>query len=349
MTRLSGLCVNDEVRAHVKQLRLIHLEAANRDERVPFLLRQLELGTNEGTGRRYTGEDILTAARIYFGGRGCYRVLQGILNLPHPSTLKRHMGGLGTVGTDEDCKILITAQFRELMGSQLLCIILFDEVHILPSHRLRGGHTIGLAEDNPGKLARTVLAFLIKPLMGGQPFVARLVPIYSLQPAFVFQQLCRLITMIHNCNGQVLALMADNHFVSQRCFNLFKRDPERPWHAENPHDHRLPLYLLFDPVHLLKNFRNNWYTQSKQEMSFRLPGSEEVSCGKWTDITQIYEEEKGHVVRQTTLSQSACYPAPLERQKVSLVLDVFHEKTMATLRMRGKDETATVVEQPTKL
>ena len=57
--------------------------------------------------------------------------------------------------------------FRFIAGRQLLCFIAFDEVYVQPSLRLRGGHVVGYAHDEPTKLARTVLALMIQPLMGG--------------------------------------------------------------------------------------------------------------------------------------------------------------------------------------
>uniref|UniRef100_A0A1I8J5H9 Uncharacterized protein n=1 Tax=Macrostomum lignano TaxID=282301 RepID=A0A1I8J5H9_9PLAT len=62
-------------------------------------------------------------------------------------------------------------------------------------------------------------------------------------------------------------------------------------------------------------------------------------------FTGLEEASRNHIVRTTRLNPVACRPSPLERQKVSLVLDVFHEKTVAALQLNGYSETADFVER----
>ena len=45
----------------------------------------------------------------------------------------------------------------------------------------------------------------------------------------------------------------------------------------------------------------------------------------------------------TTLTHSACFPSHIQRQNVSLVLQVISEKTAAALALKGKAETAELV------
>ena len=89
--------------------------------------------------------------------------------------------------------------FISLSGRQLLCFIAFDEVHVQPSLRLRGGHAVGHAYDELTKLARTVLSLIIQPLMGGHAFVARLVPVYKLTVSFLKELVELLIKLVHEC------------------------------------------------------------------------------------------------------------------------------------------------------
>ena len=50
---------------------------------------------------------------------------------------------------------------------------------------------IGNAIDSPTEAARTVLAFMLKPLMGGEPFVSRIFPI--LKADFLYECLIETI------------------------------------------------------------------------------------------------------------------------------------------------------------
>ena len=90
-------------------------------------------------------------------------------------------------------------------------MVLFDEVHIFPSLRYRESHIVGYSDDEPHKLARTILVLMVRPLMGGCAFIARLIPTFSLKPENLYEQLTRLISIIHPSGGFVVALMCDNH------------------------------------------------------------------------------------------------------------------------------------------
>ena len=140
--------------------------------------------------------------------------------------------------------------------------------------------------------------------------------------------------------------ICDNNIINRQCYSLLhdSSSSSPSFIAKNPVGSDCPLYLLYDTTHLLKNFRNNWITQANQLIDFEpVPGGPKVQ-GKWSDIIALLNSEKESVLRLTELSQTACYPSPLQRQKVSLVLKVFNEKTVAGLRLQKADATATVVE-----
>ena len=64
-------------------------------------------------------------------------------------------------------------------------------------------------------------------------------------------------------------------------------------------------------------------------------------------MVDIYNEEVGLPIKETKISYSALYPTNLEKQKVSLVLKIFNEKTVAALK--EKQETKVFVENVTKM
>ena len=51
------------------------------------------------------------------------------------------------------------------------------------------------------------------------------------------------------------------------------------------------LFLNYDPVHLLKNIRNNWHTEKMQMLQFDDPNTRRVLKSKWKDLFTVYEEE----------------------------------------------------------
>ena len=107
------------------------------------------------------------------------------------------------------------------------------------------------------------------------------------------------------------------------------------------------LYLLTDPVHCMKSVRNNWVTEMHQELLLSLNN---VAClGKWSDVCSVFNSEKDHVVKRTSLTYTACYPSNLDMQKVNLMNSVFNEKVVAALKQDKREETAKVVEAFTHL
>ena len=62
-------------------------------------------------------------------------------------------------------------------------------------------------------------------------------------------------------------------------------------------------------------------------------------------VIRLYEKEKEHILKTTTLTQSAVYPSCLQLQNVQHVLKVFNEKVVAALRLeKGCEGTANFIE-----
>ena len=79
-------------------------------------------------------------------------------------------------------------------------------------------------------------------------------------------------------------------------------------------------------------------------MKYTDPKTKEVSIACWKDLIQLYNCECESIVKQTQLNFPSLYPTNFEKQKVSLALRVFNEKTVAALRLKGKEGTARFIE-----
>ena len=67
----------------------------------------------------------------------------------------------------------------------------------------------------------------------------------------------------------MLGIIWDKHRINQKCSSMFDIiDPEKPWIVKNPADETRPFFLLYDPVHLIKNMRNNWLTEKVGILEF---------------------------------------------------------------------------------
>ena len=318
-----------------------------------FLAEQLQLQSQSANNRRYSAFTVNIAISAYLRSRNCYAAFRDTLALPHPKTIKNYFGKLGTPGSLEECSKVIATVFNKLEGSQIFCKILFDEIHIKPSIRYRGGHVIGFSVDQEDKPAKTVLALMVDPLMGGPAFVARLVPIYSLKSDLLFDQINILLKLIHENNGFVYLAMSDNLSTNRKCTKLFHQEFGTTSIASIPHPipniHFTDLFLYSDPVHLFRNVRNNWITEKLKKLRYVDPESSKLCVASWSDLISIYKEESQSYVKQTKLSYAALYPSSFEKQKTSLAQDVFNEKTVAALKLKGFEETARFIDLITKL
>ena len=139
-----------------------------------------------------------------------------------------------------------------------------------PGAQYQGGHIIGYAEDEPSKIAKTVLALMIFTQMGKPAFVARLIPVYSLTAEFLFDQVSKLIEIIHENSGFVYMAMNDNLRADQKMFSIFHKtyNPRSLFSIARPipNDTIDELFLLYPMIQLMNFFFYtqwyNWWTFS---------------------------------------------------------------------------------------
>ena len=113
------------------------------------------------------------------------------------------------MGKLEEGRNVAKTVFQKCDGLNKFCKIIVDEVHIKPAVRYEGNHLIGYSADCPDKAARTMLALMVCPLMG-EAFIARIIPIYTLNAEILFDHIVKLISIIHEVGGRVFLVMTDN-------------------------------------------------------------------------------------------------------------------------------------------
>ena len=227
-----------------------------------FITEQLKLSTCSVKGRRYSNSTVLKSLQCFLCSRAGYRQMRKLLFLPHPDTLASYFGSLAHQDMRSQCEIQLRPYFESLKGLNRCVLLLFDEIYIKPSVSLTGEHLIGRADDDNEKWARRILAIMAKPCMGAKPIMLRLIPVLLLTGEFLFSQMCQVLQLLQSCNINVLGLMSDNHPVNRKCYDLFRARSQSlsdVWLCENPFPtcNHHTLFLLHDPVHMLKNIRNN--------------------------------------------------------------------------------------------
>ena len=186
-----------------------------------------------------------------------------------------------------------------------------------------GGTIFGRSADNPSALAKTMLGIMIFCLNGGPKFLSRLVPVSRLRADFLFDQIKLTTQSVDAAGATVKAIVCDGNRVNQAFFQKFDIVHGKPWLTLDGK------YLLFDFVHLLKNIRNLWLTETLGELMFYDNGVPKIA--KWSVLKKLFELERKSLVKLSDLNETSIAPKPIERQKVSTCLRIFSEKTYSAL------------------
>ena len=156
---------------------------------------------------------------------------------------------------------------------------------------------------------------------GGPRFILSITPVSALKSHQLKEMIQKSIHVICEKGGCPIAVVCDNCPLNQGAYSLLGGP------GKIDITYGLPLFLIYDYIHIFKNVRNNWITESLKQLSFSIEGKEYLA--HWSDIVNLYQEDKKNPIRLTKLTHTSIYPKPLQRQSVSLVHQVFNEKTCA--------------------
>ena len=290
--------------------------------------------------KKYSAEIIARAFEYFATSRSLYQRLRDDYELPSVTTLTRLTSKVSAMNDRE----FLGEIFSNIEDRQKHCVLLIDEVYVKPSLLFHGGTVFGKAVNKPDHLANTVLSFMIVSLFGGPKFLYKMLPVYKLDSDFLFDQCNTILNGIKFVDGKCVAVICDNNRVNQSFFKKFE--------LQKPYLTTDNLFLLFDYVHIMKSIRNNWITEKVQELEYK--DGDQVKVAKWSHIVQLHNIEKDNLVKLSKLSEVTVSPKPIERQKVSICLQVFCDETIGALRTHSgmgtinADETVTFLEKIVK-
>lgn len=137
-------------------------------------------------------------------------------------------------------------------------------------------------------------------------------------------------------------MTTDNNRVNQNLFSLLA--PNGTYCIRNPKYPDRVIRLIYDTIHILKNFRNNWINKKDPEKSFFYPKFDNFSIiqqAAFKDIRDLYHSEKLKMIKSAPkLNAKTIHPNKFERQKVPLVLNLIHPTTIAALNCKEFTDTA---------
>ena len=157
----------------------------------------------KGVGERKFSNSAIVRAFGYFAlSRTSYNRLRQDFELPSIATLT-----CMTSSTKQYDDIGYYSQvFENLPDRQKNCIVLLDEVYVKSMLQYHGCEVFGQATNNPGKLANTVLSYLVVCMFGGPKFLCKMLPVTELSADFLFEQSNVLLENLKEAGAKVCAI-----------------------------------------------------------------------------------------------------------------------------------------------
>jgi hypothetical protein len=289
------------------------------------------------TQHRYSPQTLLVAFRLLSVSRAAYGlVMDRLLILPHASYLRKMSTIFNVSGHLQESSHVVYLQekCKLLQPHERHVILMLDEIHVKPKTMYKGGCLVGKASNSPDDEAMTVQAFMICSILSSNKDIAALVPVKSLDAAYLKDCTFKVLHMLETVGFSVVCIISDNNRVNRNVFADMCGGKLKPY-IEHPLSSGRRLFFLFDSVHLLKCIRNNWLGQNDCENTFLFPiatSGSSVCQASFSHVRQLYNSEVDSVVKLAPgLTRKALYPSNLERQNVQLALKVFDEKVLVAL------------------
>ena len=292
-----------------------HLSSCGEDNKKRVIHEHLS-SMSKTVGEKVYGPEMVIRAFEYFAtSRALYVRLRRDYQLPAVSTISRI--------TSKVSKIADLPFLKQVFGTttdeQKFCVLLHDEVYVKKMLLYHGGTVFGKAENNPSLLAETTLGIMIICLHGGPKFINKIIPVSKLNANYLHSQVDSSQNNIQQAGGKVKAIICDGNRTNQAFFKKYDTVPDQPWVTVDG------TFLLYDFVHLIKNIRNLWLTETMGELIFDDEGT--LRTAKWKVLRELFELESSSLVKMSCLTKISVYPKPIERQRVQTCLKVFCDRT----------------------
>ena len=298
-----------------------------------WLLEELKERIFYKSTKPYSSTMIRFALEVRYTSLQAYRYLIEMLPFPSVSLLSKIQQG----GVDS---LKALKRLREAGDISPDIILMLDEMFLRKCTQYQNGKYIG--EDENGELYKGIVLFLVEGLQKSVQYVVQAIPEVKLTGEWLSQKVSSCLTLLGEAGFVTRAVCADNHSTNVNAYKRINTEYNRGendygiLHASN---NGKKTYLLYDPVHLLKNIRNNLLAAKK----FVFPAFEfkmneiSVSCPSgyitWGDLHRIYDrdlEQQANLKKAPKLTYQSLHPGN-NKQNVPLALSIFHETTIVAV------------------
>ena len=295
------------------------------ESQVIFLSDQIRNILVDPNGRRYSSESFLIYLKMFLISPKLYRSLRkfDMLNIPHPSNIRKFFYNLD-VSSDNPVENFnyLKHKLTSPASKDKFFVLMIDEIHIKPKAEFNLEYGFHGCDAKDLKLAKTVFAFMIKSIFGKYKEVIMLVPKYKHTSSDLYRMTNNALKLISDLGGTVVSIITDNNRVNVNLFNKLGCDktscciplPYRTVEADK-------LYLMFDPVHILKNVRNAFLNKRDPDQTIlfyvRGDSSEKHLCkAKFKHLFDLYKESADTPLKiSSTLTLRSLVSSCMEKQK----------------------------------
>lgn len=261
-----------------------------------------------------------------------------LFKLPCRSTLQKFVGrSTGEVGVTTLIKDRLRAEFQALkIDQERHCSLIIDEMAIQQKvvydrqvDKIFGLVDMGIdsseaSSSGTPQVANRLLCFVIRGLS-----TAYIIPVgYFFTRCLRNDELKKMtlsvMQAIEDAGFHVTRIVTDNHKTNAALFRSMSEDKTLQHVIAHPFREDDPLFLSFDPNHLIKNLRTNLLERSMFD------GDEEIQGGLF--LKELYDIQSGLLVKPVRfLTRAHVDPSNLEKMKVSRATLLFSPVVIGTL------------------
>ena len=192
---------------------------------------------SDGRRNLYSPEFITRCFEYYACSRTLYSRLLQDFQLPSIRSLQMMTSKCSKLDDNK----LINLVFNQIDPIQKKSVVMIDEMYVKACLSYHGGTVFGKAVDDANKLAKTILAIMVKCCFEGPEFLFKTLPVSNLSSKFLKDTSDSSVNAIEEAGGEVLAIVTDGYRVNQPFFNQIRESNEKPWKKKYS-----GTYLLFD-------------------------------------------------------------------------------------------------------
>jgi hypothetical protein len=279
--------------------------------------------------------------RISAASSAAYKVLleENVLCLPSLTTLQKVTRRLDS-STGLDNSSYLNLRVSKLNEFDRNVVLIVDEIYIAKRLEYSGGGVQGLTPD--GSIANTLLCFMVKSITSKYKDIVAMYPMLKLTAAKQNDCYQQVAALVRNVKLNVVAISVDNATANRKFFVDFLCGGLLQSHFIDPVTNQ-PIYLIFDPVHDIKNVYNNFLVRKTficPPMDRNLP--DDGCIAKFRDIVDLYNMEATMSLKKAhRLTPVALDPKSIEKISVKLATSVFCESTRDALKFYSAQEGKT--------